>query len=830
MEDCSRCGLFEAYLCPSHAEERERELEAIAAGTLAGGAVERHERHASRSMAGKWQQTVAEALEAKATIRRGRPSADGYRKWLDAIGGKGRSQVAFLTLNFVARSVLSPGEDDSEEKEAQLLASSVGQKLADRLFRDRGLRDAYGALPAVAHRRSIGTKLIACMAESTHLITTESQRRGSRSIGNYICPTELFLRGAQDYDRWVRPLHPPMVQEPLPWSQGQGGYRYDLSDEPDLGAAGAPVIVRAALDRLQSTTWRINRPVLELARAAFDESEAERAAQVRHLLGLPDPPADWTVLAGERWAVKRIAALRRVHDTLAIADECLDPEARFYLPHHLDWRGRMYAAVEFLNPQGGDLARALLLFADGKALGETGVHWLAIHGANCFGKRGTLNHRVQWTEEHTQEIVEAAVDPLGSELLADAKNKSRLQFYAFALEWSLLNEHLNSGYPASEFVSSLPCGQDHTCSGVQHIAALFRNKKLARATNVLPGRPRDFYETVTKGVIRRLEDEAENEVMQARMWLREEQIIARDLIKKFAMTFEYGATSFGFGSDIEEYVEQAMESNPELREQEPMYREDPADVFEFEPYPESMLNQPPPTAEELEEIKRRRDELRRIYGSAEDPRPVEDPELEEILDWAAEQYYWSERAKANNYLARITEDVMKQETKAREWFRDCAKAIADTNQPVSWTVPVTDFEVTQNGWNYMKKERTSRPRAGGSQLVILEMTNDVLPAKQANGLAPNVIHSLDAANLALAINGLPEETPLGTAHDCYFVRAADAERVNQTVRKAFVRLHSEPIFDQLHAQFSALAGRKLQKPRKGKLDISAALDSAYMLS
>jgi hypothetical protein len=81
------------------------------------------------------------------------------------------------------------------------------------------------------------------------------------------------------------------------------------------------------LDRLQTTAWRINRPVLELVGGAFDESDAEKAAQVRHLLGLPDPPPDWAVLAGERWAVKKMATLRRNRDTLAVAEECLDPEA-----------------------------------------------------------------------------------------------------------------------------------------------------------------------------------------------------------------------------------------------------------------------------------------------------------------------------------------------------------------------------------------------------------------------------------------------------------------------------------------------------------------------
>jgi hypothetical protein len=123
MSKCKWCGLFDGYLCPSHVEARERELEAVAAGKLDGAATERHEQHKSRSMAGKWRPTMAEALEAETGTRRGRPSADRYRSWLDAIRDKGRSQVAFLTLNFVARALLRPEEGDLEEPETQLLAS-----------------------------------------------------------------------------------------------------------------------------------------------------------------------------------------------------------------------------------------------------------------------------------------------------------------------------------------------------------------------------------------------------------------------------------------------------------------------------------------------------------------------------------------------------------------------------------------------------------------------------------------------------------------------------------------------------------------------------------
>jgi DNA-directed RNA polymerase len=411
--------------------------------------------------------------------------------------------------------------------------------------------------------------------------------------------------------------------------------------------------------------------------------------------------------------------------------------------------------------------------------------------------------------------------------MGKAKAKERLQFYAFALEWRQYRDHVRSGGEPAEFISRLPCGQDHTCSGVQHIAALWRNETLARASNVLPGEPRDFYQEVTDKVVQELEDRAGDGVEQARRWLKvTDQIITRSLIKKFAMTFDYGATSFGFGADIGAYVREQAKDDPELQERQPMYWPDADDLFEAEPGPPPESDwRPPRTEEEREE-----QEALRQRCETGNPWDGDDPDFLKVLDEAHDQYELSVIGTANNYLAQITERVLEQVTEARDWFRACAKAIAETNSPVSWTVPITGFEVVQNGWKYMKKERDGRPRAGGRQLVVLKLTDDVLLLKQKNGAAPNVIHSLDAANLVLTISSLPKELPLGTAHDCYYTLAADADRVNQAARSAFVRLHSEPILDDLHAQFSALAGRNLPKPRKGRLDIEAALDSEYMLS
>ena len=58
----------------------------------------------------------------------------------------------------------------------------------------------------------------------------------------------------------------------------------------------------------------------------------------------------------------------------------------FYFPHSLDFRGRAYPIPPHLNHVGSDLCRGLLLFAEGKPLGERGLFWLKVHLANLMGQ------------------------------------------------------------------------------------------------------------------------------------------------------------------------------------------------------------------------------------------------------------------------------------------------------------------------------------------------------------------------------------------------------------------------------------------------------------
>lgn len=85
----------------------------------------------------------------------------------------------------------------------------------------------------------------------------------------------------------------------------------------------------------------------------------------------------------------------------------------FYFPHNLDFRGRAYAVPPHFNHLGSDLARSILLFAQGKELGDNGLDWLKIHLVNLTGlkKRSSTKERLEFADSIMEDILDSALNP-----------------------------------------------------------------------------------------------------------------------------------------------------------------------------------------------------------------------------------------------------------------------------------------------------------------------------------------------------------------------------------------------------------------------------------
>lgn len=118
---------------------------------------------------------------------------------------------------------------------------------------------------------------------------------------------------------------------------------------------------------------------------------------------------------------------------------------------------------------------------------------------------------------------------------------------------------------------------DGSCNGLQHYAALGRDKVGGTAVNLCPcDKPQDVYSGVMNGVIKRVAEEAERSfsyTLEEKQKLSKKQIkalkdnsaaklvnglIDRGVVKRTVMTSVYGVTFIGAKKQIQEKIEEKV--------------------------------------------------------------------------------------------------------------------------------------------------------------------------------------------------------------------------------------------------------------------------------
>lgn len=172
---------------------------------------------------------------------------------------------------------------------------------------------------------------------------------------------------------------------------------------------------------------------------------------------------------------------------MQVATKFVEYDALHFV-YFCDFRGRKYAMTTGVSPQGSDLQKALLHFAEGKPLHTQGAKdWFHITGANRYGyDKVDLQGRIDWVQEHREDILAAARDPVANGWWL--KGSKPLQFLAWCFEyaeWQVLGD---------SFLSHLSAGMDGSCNGLQNFSAMLRDEVGGKATNLVPmPKPQDIY-------------------------------------------------------------------------------------------------------------------------------------------------------------------------------------------------------------------------------------------------------------------------------------------------------------------------------------------------
>ena len=527
--------------------------------------------------------------------------------------------------------------------------------------------------------------------------------------------------------------------------------------------------VYEGLNVLGRIPWKVNKNVLNVALKCWDEGVVLGDIPPQTDYEIPPLPekleyTDLAALEGEEREAQ-IRALKAYKDgitkhfrfkqknmdlhslrcsamlKLNQAKKFRDFEEIFF-PYNVDFRGRAYPVPPHLSIVGSDLCRALLMFAHPKALGPNGLYWLKVHLANLAGaNKMSFDGRAQFADDNMENIRAAVNDPFGS-------NTWWMEFddpFQGLATCHEIVQAIDSGDPAN-YMCSLPVHMDGSCNGLQHYAALGRDKVGGKAVNLcIAEKPQDVYSGVMHEVIRRVAEDAEEhlpfdidktdltkaqkeQVKKLKSAQLVNGLIDRGVVKRTVMTSVYGVTYIGAKNQISEKIEEKLEE-----------------------------------------------------------RGHDIDELEQEIHTAC------------GYLASLTMEVMGQLfTGARQtmnWLTACARLISAQGQPVAFVSPI--------GVPVVQPYRHKRPVTVVTLLqnVVLTYDSDVLPLhrqRQVSAFPPNYVHSLDSSHMLLtAIEMQKRGLYFSAVHDSYWTHPCDIEEMNHVLRESFIELYEQPLLQDL---------------------------------
>lgn len=729
-------------------------------------------------------------------------------------------KLALMTVSEIFRALCMPWEADEQVANAPTL-TEVSKRLGERCYeerkydvyreRERTLEGSQLTVVSDLEQRewgkedigpAFGQYLIRQCAETTSIVEICRISTGyGKRPDCLLLPKQMADKiesRDQQLQRFAPPIHRPMLVKPRPWTGLTGGgylTNRELNTHRLVKDRGSKKVrsalksardefgpVFSAVNTLQETGWRINQPVYDVLHKAWETRNLEvlSIVPIDELPKIPDRlPGDPSKDDKRQNSRKRRLAYqarrqgfhdrRQIWRRLQQCKDLLEWGGPSYFPFQLDHRGRVYPLTTLISPQSDDLGRALLEFAEGKPLGDSGEDWLKIQLANTYGlDKESFQDRCRWMDAHEQQILQVAEAPLADTNTAFWQGETvdkPWSFLAACQEWSRYRTE------GTNFRSHLPVAVDGTCNGFQHLSAMARDAGLASETNVTPSsKPADLYSTIAEKVQSRVQDDVSRGRKWAQFWSDK---VDRSVVKKIVMPLSYGLTKKGARNKLRRLIEDEYD--------------DSNDAYDRAKY--------------LSRV---------IFKTVNDALPI----VQKCLDWL------------KNVAAEIGEmEAAKQQEKAGQGEEQPEK---EKPKPILWSTD-SGFRVCLDRPEMREHKLSTKDCRFVWYEPILETVD---PTKLRNAFPPSFVHSFDAAHLALTVNRLASSgiTDLGTAHDSFAAHACHMNQLADALRVEFVSVHRQPKFQEfISEQRRKYPNDPFEEPPEtGDLDIQEALESQYL--
>lgn len=497
----------------------------------------------------------------------------------------------------------------------------------------------------------------------------------------------------------------------------------------------------------------------------------------------------------------------------------------------LDWRGRLYYHGAGMAPQGKDMGRGLLEAEEGVRLGISGLRHLMAGVATTWGQSGIDKAPIR---ERVACVRRMLRDGSLARIVAEAQEQTGytwrlaeepVQFLALAVDLLAAVARKAAGGRMSDHVSHQFIGYDATCSGIQILAAVTGDAQAGSLVNVVPradGKRADIYMAAGEALTA-LCGQIVAEMSQADRW------------------------------DADVYMRTVADAEAEILAARAEKRErDPEIMADARAVPAGNHWAMYWAAQKIGRSLMKKPVMVYCYGGGK--RTFAGAIREDSgAPW-----------KACMWLAATLYDCVLPAMlpKAHAFMialQNLARALAKMGRPVEFLaadgLPFRQATVeTEKG-----QVRCHLADGRSLQIVTQTRTKKLSSAKQASGIAPNIVHHWDALFLrnvvrALAAGGIHH---FFTVHDCFYLRAGDWAKGWKIIRRVFIETFqgdvARAVWQQIEdnangsqadshvAAWAAATGAEYGPapklldlmgdcPTKGALDLSGVMRSEYLFS
>ena len=205
-----------------------------------------------------------------------------------------------------------------------------------------------------------------------------------------------------------------------------------------------------------------------------------------------------------------------------------------------------------------------------------------------------------------------------------------------------------------------------------------------------------------------------------------------------------------------------------------------------------------------------------------------------------EMHPFDDLFKPSTYLSKLIwqsiGENLKSAKEGMKYLQDIAKVVAKEGVPIHWVTPV-GFPVYQY-YPEMKSRRVETHLMGQViQSTIREAKPETDKMKQRNSCPANYVHSLDSACMIRTVNIAREKgiENFCNVHDSFATHACDIDKLNESIREAFVSIFSKDLLSDFKAKVSETLSDEAiaelpDRPKDGELDLDLLHKCKYFFA